>query len=446
MLKIIRDAFHRFTDDVAKISTLIFAALCRDGNLSAFTRNRKMPLFALVYTLLCRKGRSLALELRDFMSHFHPGENISKPGYLKQRMKLNPAAIWYLVTNHNRNFYKDGVSKTFNNHLVLAVDGSKVLVPSTKENIETYGTVGRKGNKPQAAMGLSCVYDVLNHMILSADMQKANFDERLTARNQLSCIRETIGNTPFIVTMDRGYPSMPFFLWLNETSMKFVVRLKASDFKEELFFMKDNDSEVDIEFTDSRMARYNGTSDGEAMKQAGGIRLRFVRIKQNDGKEEILATNLDNKEFSTQDIEKIYRTRWEVETAFDVLKNNLQLENFTGTKPRLLEQDVLATIYVSNVAADIMLEANAELETADKNSKTPPKHKRAVNKTYAIGALKNDMIGMLLIDDVNLREAMFQNLYMDIFKHVEYIRPDRAYPRHKGISASKFPLTHKRAF
>ena len=37
----------------------------------------------------------------------HPGMEISKPGYLKQRMELNPLAFYELCRHHNRNFYVD---------------------------------------------------------------------------------------------------------------------------------------------------------------------------------------------------------------------------------------------------------------------------------------------------------------------------------------------------
>ena len=32
--------------------------------------------------------------------------------------------------------------------------------------------------------------------------------------------------------------------------------------------------------------------------------------------------------------------RWEIETAYETLKSWLQIENFTGTKPILLLQDI----------------------------------------------------------------------------------------------------------
>ena len=49
----------------------------------------------------------MALELRNYIKIAHPGTSISKPGYLKQRMKLNPDAFLELYKYHNRNFYAD---------------------------------------------------------------------------------------------------------------------------------------------------------------------------------------------------------------------------------------------------------------------------------------------------------------------------------------------------
>jgi len=65
----------------------------------------------------------LSLELRNYMKAAHPGMEISKPGYLKQRMKLNPLAFYELYRYHNRNFYAEPGFSTFQGYLVLAVDG-----------------------------------------------------------------------------------------------------------------------------------------------------------------------------------------------------------------------------------------------------------------------------------------------------------------------------------
>ncbi len=76
--------------------------------------------------------------------------------------------------------------------------------------------------------------------------------------------------------------------------------------------------------------------------------------------------------------------RWGIETAYETLKNRLQLENFTGTKPILLLQDIYSTIYLGNLAEDIILDAERELDQKETNRK----HKMMINQTVSIGILK----------------------------------------------------------
>ncbi len=66
-----------------------------------------MPLKDLLFTMINRRGIALSLELRNYMETVHPGMEISKPGYLKQRMKLNPLAFYGPYRHHNRNFYAE---------------------------------------------------------------------------------------------------------------------------------------------------------------------------------------------------------------------------------------------------------------------------------------------------------------------------------------------------
>ena len=152
--------------DIEKMSSDEFKAFCRSGNKNHFTRIRKMPLQDLLFTMINRKGLTLALELRNYMKLAHPGVSISKPGYLKQRMKLNPDAFLELYKYHNRNFYADSIFSTYKDHLILAADGSDINIPTTAETLKLYGSASRKNTKPQAQIGLGCIYDVMNRMIL----------------------------------------------------------------------------------------------------------------------------------------------------------------------------------------------------------------------------------------------------------------------------------------
>lgn len=437
-----RKSQKRFIMDIDRIQSDEYASICRIAQ-NDFIRNRKMPLQDLLLSMINRKGLTLTLELRNFMKTVHPGTEISKPGYLKQRIKLNPDAFVDLYHYHNKNFYSESGYATYNGYLILAADGSNLNIPTTKETLETFGTSCRKNTKPQASIGLGCLYDVMNRMIIESDCNRCKFDEMAVAESQIDRVYNTIGKEqPFLVVMDRGYPSTPAFIRMMDKNIYFIVRLKNSDYKKEQASLECNDKWIDIELDKTRIRHYEGTAMATRMRELGNIRLRMVKIYLDDGNYEILLTNLKTEQFSTEQLADLYHMRWSIETAYETLKSRLQIENFTGTKPQLLLQDIYSTIYVSNLAEDIILETQQELDEKDKNYK----YKMAINQTVSIGILKNDLIYIMLEKDKDKQEALFNNLYDDISKNLVPVRPNRHYKRTKGQLAGKYSNTHKRAF
>jgi hypothetical protein len=173
--------------------------------------------------------------------------------------------------------------------------------------------------------------------------------------------------------------------------------------------------------------------------------LRMVRVWLDENKDafEILATNLPAEKFPTESFKELYHLRWKIETAFQTLKDRLQMENFTGTKPVLLEQDIYSTIYVSNIAEDIA--RDIEQEQAD-HLKNDYKHRMAVTRTLCIGLLKNDLIYILLEKDSDKQEELFQRLYNEISENIVPVRPNRHYRRTRGQLAGDYSNTHKRSY
>lgn len=422
-----RTSKRRIIMDINRLASDSFIDVCRQNKCNVFVRNRKMPLSDLLQTMINRKGLSLTLELRNYMKITHPGESISKPGYLKQRMKLNPEAFQDLYHFHNCNFYSDPGYETFKGYLILAADGSDITIPTTNETLAMYGTASRKNTKPQAQIGLGCIYDVMNRLILESDCNKVKFDEMRVAEQQLDRLPKTIGDKPYVVIMDRGYPSTPAFIHMIEKGILFLARLKTSDYKKEQHSLTQEDNIVEIRLDKTRIRHYEGTPDGERMKELGAITLRIVKVRLENGDFEILATNIPSEAIGAKDIAVLYPMRWGIETAYETLKSRLQLENFTGTKPQLLLQDIYSTIYVSNLAEDIILDVTRELDEKEKYMK----HQMAINQTVSIGILKNDLIYILLEKDGDKREMLMQQLYEDISQNLVPVRPDRHYYRTK---------------
>lgn len=441
-----RKSKDRLLKDQDTILSDSFLEVCRDGKTNTLVRRRKMPIEDLVYSMINRKGLTLKLELRNYIKITHPEVEISKPGYLKQRMKLNPEALKVLYQSHNKNFYQDAEVEpyTYKGYLVLAADGSDINIPTTAETVEKYGSASVRGGKPCAQIGLGCIYDVLNRFILDSSINKVKFDEMRVAQEQLSNIKDTIGDRyPYMVIMDRGYPSTPAFLKFIDDGIYFVARLKSNDYKAEQKALKSNDEDVEIALTKARRRNYIGKKEEAIMMSRDLFSLRMVKVNFDNDTSEILATNLPRETFPEECFAEIYHMRWGIETAYEVLKDRLKIENFTGIKPTLIEQDINSTIYVSNLAEDII----CDIEEEDKEHlKNDYKHTMQINRNLSIGLLKSDLIYILIETDENRKSELLQALYDEIRVNVVPIRPDRHYHRTKGQLAANFSNTHKRSF
>ena len=434
---------ERVCGDIDYASSSTFVNLCRRIKDTHFSRTRKMPLQKLLLTMFNRLGTTLSIELRRFMELSDTNERISTPGYLKQRLKLAPEAIMALCDFHNTGLYRDEDMQDFHGYLLLASDGSGLNVPTTPETLAAYGSSSTKNARQQASLGLSCLYDVINKVILCCSINRVKFNEADQAKAHLEQVSNIIGDRKTIITLDRGYPSLPLFYHFLETGQKFAVRLKSNDYKAERKLMETDDEWVDVKIDTSRLANYIGTDTYDQLLQAGHIRLRIVNVKLSGGAEVIIATNLDESEFNTSDISHIYSLRWGVESAFDMLKNHLQIENFTGTKVVLIEQDIFACIYLCNLIQDMIADAQAIMDSSDE---PPKKHKMAINRAYAVGVMKDELVKALLETDKDKKTRIFTTMVSEIQSHVLPVRPDRHYPRKKGVTANKYPNSHKRCY
>jgi hypothetical protein len=443
-VSVVRNSESRISGDMIYAKTTAFVNLCRALKETHFTRIRKMSLDNLILSVLFRKGKTLHMELRSLKNLLGLKDTISKVGYLKQRLKLNPVAFLDLARHHAENFYKDTKSvRKKNGYLILAIDGSILNIPTSEKNLITYGNASNKNMKPHAQLGISCLYDTINRMFVDCSINRLNFNERGQVLVHMDNKLEVTGTHPSVIVLDRGYPSGELFIELMERQQKFLFRLSSSDFKKEQQQMKSDDCLIEISFDKTRINAHRGTPTAEKLIKAGSIYLRFVRILLRSGEFEYLVTNLTPEEFSTTEIGELYNMRWGIETVYDDLKNKLEIENFTGTKPILLEQDIFATIYLSNMMNDIMLEAQLELKQEESRS---GKHVMTINKNIAIGIMKEELIHFILEKCNRKRKARIDAIVVEIKQNLLPVRSGRNYPRTKGIYSGKYFNSRKKSY
>ena len=430
--------------EVRKEQFIIFCKI-RENH---FIRKRKMPLNTLLLSVIARKGKTLVMEIRSFFKELNQSDrSISKAGYSKQRQKLNPRALLHLSDLRAKNFYKDRqMVQRLKGYLVFASDGTDINLPNTKENYQAYGSSSRKNTKLQASLSLVCMFDVLNKMIVGLSLHKCKADERESALQQMEHAEELANTQKVIYLFDRGYPSGEMFLDLENQEKKFIIRLSSTSFKREQRAMTKDDEMTTITFTRERINAHKTKRNykvAEKLEAAQKITLRFVRIHLSDSKVAYFATNLEQNEFTSEEIAFLYHLRWEIETAFDVLKNKLQLENFTGTKPITIEQDIYASVYICNIMHDMTREAQLEREAKSNNEY---KYQMAINKNIAVGLIKESIISFVITNSLIKKGLLMKKILKEIESHIEPVREERHYKRTKGKLASKYSNVNKRAY
>ncbi|MBR3235507.1 MAG: transposase, partial [Atopobiaceae bacterium] len=334
--------------------------------------------------------------------------------------------------------------------LLVAIDGSTANVPTNPETVARWGNSSGFGRE-QATMGLSAAFDVVNRQLLDLTINRGGFDERAEVARHLAAIAPVVGDVPIALVLDRGYPSFLLMAALADMGVPYLMRCQRSFMSAEFRECEaaGGDVELDLALTRARLkdARRSHPDDWACLTGRGPLRVRCVLADAGGDAPERLVTTIGADVMAAGELAEVYHMRWGVETCFEFMKDRLQMENFTGTRPRLIEQDVYATAYLVNVAFDLANEA--EREAADDIAARNYKHAMAANRTVAIGVLKDELIRLVTAPDDGAREAMMAGIVAELGRCLVPVRPARAYGRDgldRNHHANRYSNTHKRAF
>ena len=77
---------------------------------------------------------------------------------------------------------------------------------------------------------------------------------------------------------------------------------------------------------------------------------------------EILATNLEKEDFSSEDIKEIYNLRWGIETLYHTVKESLKICAISSRKKTIIEQEILSQMLVYNIVQSFCNEAEPKIQ------------------------------------------------------------------------------------
>jgi len=398
-----------------------------------FTRKRKLPFASLVLFMINIIKQTLQKELTHFMELIK-GErnNITKSAFSQSRIKLKPEAFIELNDCLIEEFYTDNIIEKWNDFRIIAIDGSKLILPThSKELMEKFGELSNGMIIPQAQ--ISSCYDILNELIIDSQLEPIQVNEMNQAVRHLSKLSK--GD---LLILDRGYAATWFYYILKLNNLDFVNRIPKGFRKDaEDFRLSDEiDKIIKIDIPPQK-SRYGLQRHGIVKEKVQPFELRLVKVVLDTGEIEVLATTLlDKEKYPLEIFKELYFKRWGIETNFDHLKSNIHVEEFTGLSEIAIRQDFYVSAFINNLQSIIALDSKDEMDKEKKEKEIATnkkqKYKYKINRNLSLGYMKDRVIKILTSDNPE---------YYDELKELFKINPN---PIKKGRKNPRKPQDKNR--
>ena len=394
--------------------------------INSFIRNRKLGFDKVMTMIIKKSNKSLQNSINDTQLYLGEDVTITNSAYTQARAKLNYTAFEEFMHMAKDVFYKDGEYETYKKFRLLAIDGSVVTLPNTEDVKKEFNPMKVKcqikGFEKDVAQGrISCLYDVLNNIAIDASISNMHsnedndlivYDERTLAIKHLQ-----YATLDDLIIMDRGYPSyMLFAKAYNKTNI--LCRIRKNSFAKAKFLFNPHSPKKDVilEIKAPKYLRDELKSEHLPTK----LKIRFIQVILDNGTVEVLATNvLDNNILKTSNFKELYALRWGIETYFDLIKNRLSLENFTGLTSLAVKQDFFATLFLTNYESMMTYDLNQELKEKTKDNKYVQK----INKAVSFNVIKHKVFDLLYLD--NPLDEMLEQMEKLFLTNTIVIRPNR---------------------
>lgn len=340
-----------------------------------FTRNRKLDLITILKFMFFMEGNTLNVEL---MKYFNFKESIpTSSALIEQRKKIHLDTFKYIFKSFTNTIE---CNKTYKGYRLLACDGSNLNYACDIKDKSTYVKHPLSHGKGHNSLHLNTLYDLQNKIYIDADIQ--NLKEINEYRSLIKMINRSNMQNNDIIIADRGYESYNMFANIENINCNYLIRVKDIYSNGILSSLSLPDTEFDIiktlVLTNKQTKKVKNTIHNYKFLPSNctfdfldkdnfyyPITLRILRFKLPNDKYECIITNLNQNEFNTADIKKLYNMRWGIETSFRELKYNIGLINFHSKNKELILQEIYIKLTLYNFCQAIM----SQISIKQKNTK-----------------------------------------------------------------------------
>lgn len=394
-----------------------------------FTRNKKLPMEKVIKTVLSFSSKSLNNEMIDIFGN-NP-EMASVSAFVQQRSKIKFSAFKDIFRKFTNEM---SIEKLYEGYRLLAVDGSDLITPTNREDVESLFQVNN--NSPYNLYHLNTLYDLNSNVYLDAIVQKRREENEHKALcdmvDRYSC------DTPTIFIADRGYEAYNNLAHIQQIGQFFLIRIKDCksngmlrgfdlpednefDLSLDLFLTRKQTNETKALFKNRNKYKcMPGSSTFDFLPKKSrkhdkttffNLKFRLVRFQIAPDKYEVIITNLDVDKFPPQKLKDLYARRWGIETSFRSLKYTVGLLHFHSKKSEHIIQEIFAKLTMYNFTE--LISANISIRKAKR------KYSYKINFSVAVNVCRKFFLGLCAPKFV---ETVIE-------KHILPIRSNQSKPR-----------------
>ena len=407
-----------------------------------FSRNRKITFVSTIKSILSFGGGTLTNELLKINKF--TTDTPTSSAFVQQRDKITPKAFSALFSMVNQAFDQD---IRYKGYRLMAVDESHIHVPTNPRDIDSFVKC-TESERPHNEFHLNAMFDILQKIYTDAVVQKhltQNEDKAMIEMTERALYQKAIA------ICDRGYESYNNMAHLQESSWKYIIRIKEPggygiadglqlpdstefDLSVNLSITRRKNKETKELLTNKNQYRYipnkvkfdylstkfKRTDPAEFFT----LNFRIVRIEIKEDTFEMLVTNLSEEEFPKEELKKLYAMRWGIETSFRNLKYIVGMLGFHSRKSESVTQEIYASLIMHNMTQFIAICVKLpERET---------KYDYTIRFSIATAIIKSLFLGDISPPDVEIL----------IRRNVSPVRPNRNYIR-KPRAKAQIQFTYR---
>ena len=387
---------------------------------NSFLRSRRLPFESVVLFLIQKSTSSLSVSLYDFFST----QNLPSPtksSFTQARASLCYKVFKRLTLLVCQLFYEHVNFKKWKGFRILSVDGSTLQLPNHPSLQQKFSrhAFGAKKKVERWMSRISFLYDVLNNIVIDAQMESFNTSESSLCQQHLGFLRK--GD---LVIFDRYYASHYLFSILLHKKVHFLFRMREQTWRCVKEFLASGLMEQVITVTPYKHSPVALRIPANVNKS---VQIRLIKQVNRSGEVRVYATSLlDQHQYSRKSIINLYKQRWGIEEAYKTLKARLDVVNFSGKTVHAVQQDFYARVLLisltSILKADIKPGLKTKTKTQNKEQRTP-----VINNSYAIVQTKRLLVKVRFCFDQILH--WISHFVHQVKSAIEYSRKGQSSPR-----------------